>query len=91
MNFSFQDRAIVGEAKTSADLESLRTLQQLEEYFQHLKDKAVGELWLAVPWLSAGAAMRICGAIKAQSRSSVSFKVSGWMLGEQPLSRTWYG
>lgn len=90
-HFILQDRAIVGEAKTSTDMESMRTLQQLEQYFQHLDGKAAGELWLAVPWLSAGAAMRICGAIKARSGYSVAYKVSGWMLGEQPLSRTWYG
>lgn len=90
-HFTLQDRAIVGEAKTSVDMESMRTLQQLEQYFEHLKHKAEGELWLAVPWVSAGAAMRICNAIKARSGTAVTFRVSGWMLGERPFSRTWHG
>ena len=90
-HFTQHDRAIVGEAKTSVDMESMRTLQQLEQYFEHLKRKTAGEIWLAVPWVSAGAAMRVCTAIKARSGTSVTFRVSGWMLGERPFSRTWHG
>ena len=90
-HFSLQDRAIVGEAKTSKDLESFHTAGQFEAYFEHLGAKSGGELWLAVPWLSAGAAIRICTATKARMGSPVPFKVSAWLLGEQNFSRAWYG
>lgn len=90
-HFSLQDRAIVGEAKTSRDLESFHTTSQFEAYFEHLGAKSGGELWLAVPWLSAGAAIRICTATKARMGSPVPFKVSAWLLGEQNFSRAWYG
>jgi len=90
-NFPLQARAIVGEAKTSRDLESFHTTGQLEAYFEHLGGKSSGELWLAVPWISAGAAIRICSATKARMRSPVPFRVSAWLLGEQNFSRGWHG
>jgi hypothetical protein len=90
-HFIQKNRVIVGEAKTDSDIQSMRTLQQLEMYFEYLNGIETGELWVAVPWLSAGAAMRICKAIKTRANSSVAFHVSGWMLGETPLSRTWHG
>lgn len=90
-HFSLQDRAIVGEAKTSRDLEAFHTTDQFAAYFDHLGSKATGELWLAVPWISAGAAIRICTATKARMASSVPFKVSAWLLGEKNISRAWYG
>jgi hypothetical protein len=90
-NFALQDRAVVGEAKTSRDLESFHTAGQFEAYFAHLATTAGGELWVAVPWLSAGAAIRVCTATKARMGSLVPFKVSAWLLGEQNFSRAWYG
>lgn len=90
-HFTLQNRAIIGEAKTSADLESFHTSQQLEQYFRHLASKDDGELWLAVPWLSAGTAIRICAAIKAHSECSIAFRVAAYMFGERQFSRVWYG
>jgi hypothetical protein len=90
-HFTTQNRAIIGEAKTSADLESFHTAQQLEQYFWHLETKDDGELWLAVPWLSAGKAVRICTAIKTQSECSITFRVAAYMFGERQFSRVWYG
>lgn len=90
-HFVLQDRAIVGEAKTSRDLESFHTAGQFEAYFEHLSLKAGGEFWLAVPWESAGTAMRVCTATKARMRCSVPFRVSAWLLGAPNFSRAWYG
>jgi len=90
-HFTLQNRAIVGEAKTSGDVESMRTLLQLEQYFEHLKENPLGELWIAVPWTSAGAAVRTCGALKRRMNSPVAFRVSAWMFGAQSLSRIWHG
>lgn len=90
-HFTLQKKVIVGEAKTSADVESMRTLLQLEQYFEHLGQSPLGELWMAVPWTSAGAAVRVCSVIKRRMSSPVAFRVSGWMFGDPSLSRVWYG
>lgn len=90
-HFALQDRAIIGEAKTCRDLESFHTVEQFEAYFEHLSSKASGELWLAVPWETAGTAMRICTATKVRMRCSIPFRVTGWLLGTPNFSRAWHG
>lgn len=40
----------IGEAKTTYDIRSQRSLRQIEAYLEHLKAQGEGEFILAVPW-----------------------------------------
>lgn len=82
---------IIGEAKTGNDIESRHTIEQLFEYFEHITVLGSGELWIAVPWLNAGTALRVCSNVKKRVASPNRFKVSAWMLGQQNYSKAWYG
>lgn len=90
-NFARIDRVIIGEAKTSIDLETTHTMQQFIDYFEYLSAKPEGELWLAVPWQSAGTAIRICSCIKERGAYPVIFRVSAWMFGNGQFSKAWHG
>ncbi len=54
---------IIGEAKTSKDLEFPRTKVQLEAYVEYLKNKPRGVLIVATPWASANSARGIVRSI----------------------------
>jgi hypothetical protein len=84
---------VIGEAKTSRDLDNLHTEKQLYEYFLHLSNEPSGELLLAVPLMSVGAAHRLCRAARAQVGCEVvPFEVMGWLFGvNKALCEVWRG
>ena len=84
---------VIGEAKTSRDLDNLHTDKQLYEYFVHLSTEPSGELLLAVPLMSAGAAHRLCRAARARvGCGTVPFEVMGWLFGpNKAICEVWRG
>jgi hypothetical protein len=83
---------VVGEAKTAGDLENDHTIRQLEAYFKHLASHSSCELWLAVPFMYAGQAHRLCRMVRATAGCGhVPFEVSGWMFGRKTISKVWRG
>lgn len=84
---------VIGEAKTSRDLDNVHTEKQLYEYFLHLSDEPSGELLLSVPMMSAGAAHRLCRAARARvGCGGVPFEVMGWLFGpNKAMSEIWRG
>lgn len=83
---------VIGEAKTTFDIETVHTAIQLSTYFRHLAAEESGELLLAVPYLCAGQAHRICRRIRQLAAAeSVPFEVSGWMFGSSTIQRAWRG
>lgn len=54
---------MIGEAKTSKDLESPRTKIQLEAYVKYLKHQQDGILIIATPWVSVNSARGIVRSI----------------------------
>jgi hypothetical protein len=83
---------VIGEAKNSRDLDNLHTEKQFGEYFAHLAAQESGELIVAVPLLSAGAAHRLCRIAKAKVGSKkVPFEITGWMFGPSPTYEAWRG
>lgn len=83
---------VIGEAKTTFDIETAHTALQLDTYFRHLSLERSGELLLAVPYLCAGQAHRICRRIRQLAGAgSVPFEISGWMYGSSTIQRAWRG
>jgi hypothetical protein len=84
---------VIGEAKTSRDLDNLHTEEQLYEYFLHLSNESSGELLVAVPLMSVGAAHRLCRAARARVGCGVvPFEVMGWLFGpNRALCEVWRG
>jgi len=71
---------LIGEAKTPFDIDNPHTELQIDTYFRFLQHERSGELHVAVPYLCAGQAIRICHQRKRQTGSlRVPFTVSGWM------------
>lgn len=82
--------SIIGEAKTSGDIDNRHTFDQLETFFNYLRVQPKAELWLGVPWLSAGTATRICGhARKRSDARHVPYRVIAFMIGNTSLRRMW--
>lgn len=51
--------AVIGEAKTAADLETDHTKRQLIAYLRHLELQPLGVLVLSVPWQARATASRL--------------------------------
>jgi len=83
---------IIGEAKSAKDIENLHTERQLSNYFSHLAECPTGELLIAVPYVCAGTAHRLClSTRKKLGLGHVPFEISGWFLGTKPYVETWNG
>lgn len=83
-------RAIIGEAKTAGDIDNLHTCDQLSSYFQHLYSQSEGELWIAVPWMSAGTALRVGKLVRQQTKAySIPICVVAYMIGPTTVRRIW--
>lgn len=83
---------IIGEAKTANDIDNDHTKRQLAAYFEHLGAGDTGEIWMAVPLISAGVAHRVCRVVRqGLGISTVPFTITGWLFGPKPLVETWHG
>jgi hypothetical protein len=81
---------IIGEAKTDGDIDNNHTLLQLTSFFDYLRTQKKAELWMSVPWLSAGTAMRVCRkARKLTDSLHVPFRVVAYMMGDTAVRREW--
>ena len=82
--------SIIGEAKTSGDIDNRHTFDQLESFFDYLRVQPKAELWMGVPWLSAGTATRVCRYARRESDAlHVRFRVVAFMIGNTSLRRMW--
>lgn len=82
-------RTIIGEAKTADDVDNDHTRRQLGAYFCHLSEGAGGEVWMAVPMLSAGTAHRICRVVRQQlGLTGIRFVITGWFFGPKAICET---
>jgi hypothetical protein len=85
-------RTIIGEAKTADDIDNDHTRRQLAAYFRHLAQGSAGELWMAVPMMSSGAAHRVCRTVrKSVGAGEIGFVITGWLFGPKPVVETWRG
>jgi hypothetical protein len=85
-------RTIIGEAKTADDIDNGHTRRQLAAYFEHLAQGSAGEVWMAVPMMSGGAAHRVCRAARASvGADQIPFVITGWLFGPKPVVETWHG
>ena len=76
-------RAAIGEAKTTDDVDNQHTRDQLASYFEYLRAQSEGELWIGVPWMSAGTAIRVSKLVRQQTQSeAIPISVVGYMIGE---------
>ena len=82
--------SIIGEAKTTEDIDNRHTLGQLESFFDYLRLQPKGELWMGVPWLSAGTATRVCRLARKKSDAlHVPFRVVAFIIANIIVRRTW--
>lgn len=82
--------SIIGEAKTFEDIDNRHTFDQLESFFDYLRVQPKAELWMGVPWLSAGTATRVCGYARRKADAQhVRFRVVAFMIGNTSLRRMW--
>lgn len=82
--------SIIGEAKTSGDIDNRHTYEQLASFFDYLCSQSRGELWMGVPWLSAGTATRVCLHMRKISNAQhIPIRVVAFMIGNFSLRRTW--
>lgn len=82
--------SIIGEAKTAGDIDNSHTFEQLISFFDYLRSNPYGELWMAVPWLSAGTATRICTHVrKKQHTEHIPIRIVAFMIGNTRLRRMW--
>lgn len=85
-------RTIIGEAKTALDIDNDHTRCQLGAYFRHLAEGSAGEVWMAVPMMSAGTAHRVCRVVRQElGLNTVRFVITGWLIGPRPICETWHG
>lgn len=85
-------RTVIGEAKTADDIDNDHTRRQLAAYFRHLAVDPSGEMWMAVPLMSGGAAHRVCRDVRAGvGAGQVGFIITGWLFGPKPVVETWRG
>jgi len=84
--------SIIGEAKTANDIDNPHTCEQLISFFDYLGHLPSAELWMGVPWLCAGTAMRICTHARARSSApNVVIRVVAFMMGRTTFKRVWRG
>lgn len=85
-----ESMSIIGEAKTSHDIDSRHTFDQLESFFVYLRVQPKAELWMGVPWLSAGTATRVCAhARRKYDALHVRFRIVAFMIGNTSVRRMW--
>lgn len=83
-------RTVIGEAKTTDDIDNQHTRDQLSSYFLYLKAQPEGELWMAVPWMSAGTALRVSKLVRHQTQTlSIPICVVAYMIGATTVRRFW--
>lgn len=82
--------SIIGEAKTADDIDNRHTVEQLVSYFDYLRHQPYGELWMGVPWLSAGTAIRVIAhARKKSDAAQIPIRVVAFMIGDISIRRVW--
>lgn len=82
--------SIIGEAKTASDVDNRHTVEQLVSYFEYLRHQSHGELWMGVPWLSAGTAIRVSTHVRAKiDATRVPIRVVAFMIGDISIRRIW--
>lgn len=83
-------RTLIGEAKTTDDIDNQHTIDQLTSFFDYLHTRSEGELWIGVPWLSAGTAIRVCKLIRKRTNSeNIPICVISYVLGSLYIRRVW--
>ena len=83
-------RTLIGEAKTTDDIDNQHTTDQLTSFFDYLRTQSEGELWIGVPWLSAGTAIRVCKLIRRRTNSeNIPICVISYVLGSSSVRRFW--
>jgi len=83
---------VIGEAKIATDIENDHTALQLATYFEHLAGEQSSELIIAVPYLSAGLAYRICRSLRRKvACEQIPFEIGGWLYGPATYSQFWRG
>ncbi|WP_243361603.1 hypothetical protein [Fundidesulfovibrio terrae] len=83
-------RTVIGEAKTTNDIDNQHTCVQLASYFEYLSLQTEGELWIGVPWMSAGTAIRISKLVRRQTRSyNIPICVVGYMICTMTVRKFW--
>ncbi len=84
--------AVIGEAKTASDVETLHTELQLECYFRLLAEEGNGELRLAVPWKRLDRMIFIARRARRLARADhIQFSVAGWALPEAEFCQVRHG
>ncbi|MBK7686471.1 MAG: hypothetical protein IPJ25_11075 [Rhodocyclaceae bacterium] len=83
--------SVIGEAKTSKDIDNRHTFDQLESFFSYLREQPKAEVWMGVPWLSAGTATRVCVHARRKSDAiHVRIRVVAYMIGNTSQRRVWF-
>lgn len=81
---------VVGEAKSPYDIDNQHTIEQLVDYFRYLSFRLNPELWIAVPWMSAGTALRIGRLSREKAETpNIPIKVTEYMIGDSSIKRFW--
>lgn len=81
---------IIGEAKSPNDIDNPHTIQQLVEYFRYLSNRSNPMLWIAVPWMYAGTALRVGRFSRGLAETpSIPIKVAEYMVGDYNIKRHW--
>ncbi len=82
--------SIIGEAKTAEDIDNSHTFEQLASYFGYLQHQPHGELWMGVPWLSAGTAIRVSTHVRSKTDAAhVPIRVVAFLIGNVSIRRIW--
>lgn len=83
-------RTVIGEAKTTDDIDNQHTRDQLVSYFDYLRAQPEGELWMGVPWMSAGTAIRVSKLVRQQTQSdAIRICVVAYMIGATTFRKFW--
>lgn len=83
-------RTVIGEAKTTNDIDNQHTCEQLASYFEYLRSQSEGELWIGVPWMSAGTAIRVSKLVRRKTQSNnVLICVVGYMISTMNVRKFW--
>jgi len=83
-------RTVIGEAKTTNDIDNKHTCDQFASYFKYLYTQPEGELWIGVPWMSVGTAIRISKLMRRQTQANnIPICVIGYMLCKTTIRKFW--
>lgn len=84
--------AIIGEAKTSNDIDNPHTECQLVSYFNFLAQEGTGRLMLSVPWKGLDEMYYIAKRAKRIANAQlIPFMVQGWLIPDAELCITHHG